>query len=223
MNDKELRRSKDRTNSYPFALAVHFGRRYLSGISSMRRPKKLFPAPQTIGSITTTRSTIKRGSEKTITRELKFVRNQLLFTFIFLVTTCFGQVDSLSIYSSALNHYNSHLNVSKIDTNEIFIESNNGITEKLPKQIGNRKVTILTWENQESIYKKNNNKIRHVKIFPARINGDLVEVSFTPYFGEYKGKKKGYHLAVSDWVTIQFKFDCAENKFKYWKTVTGGI
>lgn len=106
---------------------------------------------------------------------------------------------------------------------EIFIESNNGITEKLPRQVGQRPVTILTWENQKDVYNRNNNKIRHLKVFPARTKDDLIEINFTPYFGEYKGKKKGYFLSVSDWVIIQFKFDCEEKNFKYWNTKTGGI
>jgi len=139
-----------------------------------------------------------------------------------LTVNCFGQVDTTSIYSQALKYYNAHLD--KIQSgSEIFIENNDGITEKLPGQVGNRQVTILTWENQKDIYGKNNNKIRHVKIFPARTKDDLIEVNFTPYFGEYKGKKKGYFLAASDWVTIQFKLDCSDNKFKYWNTKTGGI
>jgi len=151
------------------------------------------------------------------------MKTGLLLIFVSLTTLCFGQVDTTSIYSIALKYYNTHLDKVKSDTNEIFIENNKGITEKLPGQIGNRQVTILTWGNQTAVYAKHDNKIRHVKIFPARTKGDLIEINFTPYFGEYKGKKKGYFLSVSDWVTIQFKFDCSDNKFKYWNTKTGGI
>ncbi|MBX2897991.1 MAG: hypothetical protein KF763_21290 [Cyclobacteriaceae bacterium] len=151
------------------------------------------------------------------------MKTALLLTFVTLATTCFGQVDTTSIYSIALKYYNAHLDNVKSGTNEIFIESNNGITEKLPLQIGDRQVTILTWENQKDVYAKHGNKIRHVKIFPARTKDDLIEINFTPYFGEYKGKKKGYFLEVSDWVTIQFKFDCSDSRFKYWNTKTGGI
>ncbi len=135
----------------------------------------------------------------------------------------FGQVDSTSIYYQALKFYNAHLDKSMASQKEIFIENNNGITEKLPRQIGQRTVTILTVENQKQVYNRNKNKIRHLKVFPARTKDDLIEINFTPYFGEYKGKKKGYFLAVSDWVIIQFKFDCVENRFKYWNTKTGGI
>ncbi|HEY3403642.1 MAG TPA: hypothetical protein VGK59_09665 [Ohtaekwangia sp.] len=151
------------------------------------------------------------------------MKTVLLLTFVTLATTCFGQIDTISIYSIALKYYNAHLDKEKSGTTEIFIESNNGITEKLPGQIGDRQVTILTWENQLDVYAKHDNKIRHVKIFPATTKDDLIEVNFTPYFGEYKGKKKGYFLALSDWVTVQFKFDCSDNKFKYWNTKTGGI
>jgi len=151
------------------------------------------------------------------------MKTGLLSILVLLTTTCSGQVDTTSIYSIALKYYNTQLDKVKSGTTEIFIESNNGITEKLPEQIGDRKVTILTWENQKDVYAKHDNKIRHVKIFPARTKDDLIEINFTPYFGEYKGKKKGYFLAVSDWVTIQFKFDCSDSRFKYWNTKTGGI
>jgi len=151
------------------------------------------------------------------------MKTGLLLILVLLTTTCSGQVDTASIYSIALKYYNTQLDKVKSETPEIFIESNNGITEKLPGQIGNRQVTILTWENQKDVYAKHDNKIRHLKIFPARTKDDLIEINFTPYFGEYKGKKKGFFLEVSDWVTIQFKFDCSDNKFKYWNTKTGGI
>lgn len=151
------------------------------------------------------------------------MKTGILSILVLLTTACSGRVDTASIYSIALKYYNTQLDKLKSETTEIFIESNTGITEKLPGKIGNRQVTILTWENQKDIYAKHNNKIRHVKIFPAGTKDDLIEVRFTPYFGEYKGKKKGYFLGVSDWVTIQFKFDCSDNKFKYWNTKTGGI
>lgn len=151
------------------------------------------------------------------------MKTGILLIFVTLTTLCFGQVDTTSIYSIALKYYNAHLDKVKSGTNQIFIENNNGITGELPERIGGRQVIILTWENQRSIYATNDNKIRHVKIFPASVNNDLIEVDFIPYVGEYRGKRKGYLLSVSDWVIIQFKFDCSDNKFKYWNTKTGGI
>ena len=136
---------------------------------------------------------------------------------------CYSQIDSTSIYFQALQYYNLHLENIKSGEEKIFIERNNSITEKLPKQVGRRQVIILTSENQKDIYKEHHNKIRHVKIFPARTTDDMIEINFTPYFGEFKGKRKGYFLAVSDWVIIQFKFDCNERKFIYFNTKTGGI
>lgn len=136
---------------------------------------------------------------------------------------CFGQVDSTSLYYQALISYNDYLDTYMPDEKEIYVEYNNGITDKLPRLVGQRSVTIITWENQKEIYEKNGNKIRHVKIFPARTKDDLIEINITPYFGEYKGKRKGINLGLSNWVTVQFKFDCDKNKFKYFNTKTGGI
>lgn len=152
-----------------------------------------------------------------------FMRIILLTILTISAINCFGQVDTTSIYFQALKYYSVYLDKVQSGPAEIFIETNNGITENLPGRVGNREVTILTWENQKDVYAKNQNKIRHVKIFPASTKGDLIEVNFTPYFGEYRRKKKGYLLNVSDWVIIQFKFDCTDNKFKYWNTKTGGI
>jgi hypothetical protein len=145
---------------------------------------------------------------------------------IFLLTwtaNSFGQADSTSLYSKALRYFNDYLDKYMPDEKEIYIEPNNGITEKLPKQVGQRLVTIITWENQKEIYKRNENKIRHVKMFPARTKDSLIEINITPYFGEYIGKKKGYNLGLSNWVTIQFQFDCDKNEFKYLSTKAGGI
>jgi hypothetical protein len=115
------------------------------------------------------------------------MKTGLLLSFVILATPCFGQLDTTSIYSIALKYYNAHLDKVKSGTNEIFIESNDGITEKLPGRVGDRQVTILTWENQINVYANHDNKIRHVKIFPVQTKDDLIEINFTPYFGEYKG------------------------------------
>jgi hypothetical protein len=151
------------------------------------------------------------------------MRKLITILFLGLTINSFGQADTASIYYQALFYYNSHLDISKSKSTEIFIENNDGITDKLPSIIGNRTVTILTGKNQKEIYNKNNNKIVHVKIFPARIKNNIIEIGFTPYSGEFKGRRKGYYLSVGDWIIIQFKYDCIDNTYKYYKTVTGGI
>jgi len=151
------------------------------------------------------------------------MKNLLILLLLLLTINSFGQADSASIYYKALYYYNAQLDSLKSRSTEIFIENNDGITDKLPVHTGNRKVTVLTWENQEEIYKRNNNKLVHVKIFPAKIKDSLVEITFIPYHGEYKGKRKGYFLSVGDWIKIQFKYDCTDNTFKYYQTVCGGI
>jgi hypothetical protein len=151
------------------------------------------------------------------------IKYGLVIFFFTWAADSFGQTDSTNLYFQALKYYNEYLDKHCPDEKEIYIEANNGITEKLPGQIGQRTVTIMTSENQKGIYTRNGNKIRHVKMFPARTKDSLIEINITPYFGEYKGKKKGYNLGVSNWVTIQFKFDCTKNEFRYFNTKTGGI
>jgi hypothetical protein len=135
----------------------------------------------------------------------------------------FGQTDSTSIYFNALIQYNRVLDSENSNDEEIIIEATDEITTKLPMYVGTRTVTILTSSNSRKIYKKHNNKITHVKIFAARIEDDLLVVNITPYSGEYFGSRKGYALSIGNWLTVQFKFDCTENKFKYYNTKTAGI
>jgi len=151
------------------------------------------------------------------------MKRGLLILFVTLTINSFGQVDSTNIYYQAFKYYRYHLDKENSQGTDIFIENNDGITEKLPLQVGQHHVTILTWENQKEVYSKHHNKISLVKIFPAQTKDDVIEIRFTPFHGQYKGKKKGYFLAVSDRVIIQFKFDNIEKKFKYWDTKTDGI
>ena len=151
------------------------------------------------------------------------MRTFLIILLLISTINSFGQEDSTSIYYKAIFFYNLQLDSAKSHETEIFIENNDGITDKLPAQIGSRKITILNWNNQKQIYNKNNNKIMHVKASPAQTKDNIIEIIFTPYHGEYKGKRKGYFLGLSDWVIIQFKFDCEKKNFTYFKTETGGI
>jgi hypothetical protein len=148
-----------------------------------------------------------------------------LLTIILIIWTSnsFAQEDSTSLYYQALWYYNISLDKSNSKETELFIEKNDGITEKLPTIIGTRTITILTWNNQKEVYERNNNRINQIKIFPARIKGDLIEVVITPYHGNYLGKRKGLELSLSDWVIIQFKYDCDKKKYIYYATTEGGI
>jgi hypothetical protein len=151
------------------------------------------------------------------------MRNVITILILVLAIKSMGQADSTSIYYKALYYYNAQLDSLKSKSKEIFVESNNGITDKFPVLIGNRTVTVITWNNQKEIYNKNDNKIVHVKVFPAKTKDNIIEIWFVPYSGEYKGKRKGYYLSFGDWIIIQFKYDCEDNFFRYYKTVTGGI
>lgn len=151
------------------------------------------------------------------------MKKWVLIVFLGVGMSSFAQVDSSGLYFQALVYYNSHLDSLNSSSTEIFIENNDGITDRFPSIIGTRTVTILTRRNQREVYKKNNNKIRHVKIFPARISGEIIEVVLAQYVGKFKRNKQAYLLSAGEWVIIQFKYDCTDGKCKYFKTVTGGI
>ena len=136
----------------------------------------------------------------------------------------FGQEDSTNIYYKALWYYNAHLDSIKSKESELYISYSKGITENLPKQIGKRRIVIVTKRNQVRIYKANKNFIIHTTIFPsAPAKEDRAEVFIIPYIGEYKGKRKGINLVLSDWIVIQFKYDLENKTYKYVTTLTGGI
>jgi hypothetical protein len=151
------------------------------------------------------------------------MKKLLISILIIWTTNSLAQEDSTSLYYQAIWYYNINLDKMNSKETELFIENNDGITEKLPKSIGNRIITILTWKNTKDIYKRNNNRLNHIRIFPARIKEDLIEVVITPYHGMYLGKRKGLNLALSDWVIIQFKYDCEKKKYIYYATIGGGI
>ena len=151
------------------------------------------------------------------------MRTVFLLTLVTLTANCFGQVDTTNIYSQALKYYNIHLDKDKFGEAEIFIEDDSEITDKLPEKIGNRQVTILTWKNQRDIFLKHNKWLGYIKVYPAMTKDNLIEIYFTRHSGEYKGKRKGIRVSDSGWVIIQFKFDCSDNKFKYWNTKTDEI
>lgn len=110
-------------------------------------------------------------------------------------------------------------NSSSFET--IFVEKNDYI-DHIPTKIGNRKVVFLTAKNSFKIYKKNKNSIRHLKVFPMKLAGDTIEITFTPYYGKYKNRRT-LSLALSDWTKIYFKFDCNSRTWKYLKSENGGI
>ena len=152
------------------------------------------------------------------------MRTIITILFVTLTINSFGQEDSTSIYYKALWYYNSHLDSIKSNESELYISYSKGITENLPKQIGGRRIFIITKRNKVKIYKNNDNFIIETTIFESRlVKDDVTEVCITPYIGEYKGKRKGIYLALSDWVIIQFKYDTENKTYNYLTTLTGGI
>jgi hypothetical protein len=142
---------------------------------------------------------------------------------LFLVLVCtpiksIAQSDSTNIYYQALKYYNRHLDEIKSAEKEIFVDKDPGFTEKLPKKIGNRKVTILTASNSRDHYKRNKNKIKYVKISLGEIIEDKIDIKFLPHYGEFKGQKKGFEILTSEYIFIHFQFDCQEKRFKYHST-----
>lgn len=135
----------------------------------------------------------------------------------------FGQRDSSDIYYKALEYYLLHLDSIDSKTNELFIEEAVGMTTGFPKQIRQRTITIITWDNKKEIYRSHNDKIQHIVISPATLVDNKILIQFNPLFGQYRGKKKGYFLEISDWVIIKFQYDCNDKSFKYFATETGGI
>jgi hypothetical protein len=156
------------------------------------------------------------------------VKKVLLILILSQATACLGQ-DSTNIYLKSLELYNLYMDQNDPTKKTIYIEASDGITHNFPSHIGTRSIVILTWENKIEVYKRNNNRISHVRILPAKVKNEMIEITFIPYRGTYKGRKyylfghRRFYLALSDWVLFQFKFDCNENEFSYHKTSSSGI
>jgi hypothetical protein len=104
---------------------------------------------------------------------------------------------------------------------KIYLETTD-LFDSIPKFVNGKEVIVLNASNFKRIYRKNNNRLIHLKIFPMEIKEGQIEITFTPYHGELK-RRKNLNLALSDWTNVYFSFDCENNSWYYDRTENGGI
>ncbi len=101
-----------------------------------------------------------------------------------------GQSRSNKLYFEALEQYNKYVDTVNPKTHTLFVEDAGTITDKFPEKVGNRKLVLLTYQNQQKIYQANNNTLIHVKIFPMKVEDNELFIHITPYHGSYGGKRR---------------------------------
>jgi hypothetical protein len=152
---------------------------------------------------------------------------------LILIISClkgFGQDnENEKIYLQALDRYAVEMdsfyykNSKEINKKIIYLEKPNFIDFKtLPSKIGNYKIVLLTKDNLEEIYHKENFKLYHTRIFPIEITEGKLMIGIIPYHGEMKNGKD-LSLGLSDGTSVYFKYDCNLKTFVHDKTENWGI
>ena len=102
----------------------------------------------------------------------------------------------------------------------IFLERTD-LIQNLPSDILGVEVVELG-DNWKEIYRKNGNRLTHLKIFPIEIEEGLIKVTLAPYHGELK-KRNNLQLGFSDWTSVYFEYDCSKRLWVYDRTENDGI
>ncbi len=155
--------------------------------------------------------------------------------FIFIFCILGGQISAKaqvgyqtdSLYIAALSYYlitcdSNHQKFPhiypQIDT--LFLERTDEIKE-VPSVIEGKAIIELTKENFRKTYRKHRNRLTHTKVFPIEIIGSEIEITIIPYHGAWG--KKTLSLALSDWTSVYFKYDCDKRSWVFSRVETGGI
>lgn len=109
----------------------------------------------------------------------------------------------------------------RTDYRRMLVEKDAEITESLPSQFGDYRVEYLDKQTQIDRYKKLRKQFSILKIHPLRNEGSrlkiIVSVSYLTY------KKNRLVLAVSDWSSVEFRYDCEKQNFVISEVKLGGI
>ena len=134
--------------------------------------------------------------------------------------------ESKEIYLEALNQYTLQIDSlyagnTNHEGNTIYLELP-GSLDGLPNSLNGYQIVALTRENIKQVYRSNNNSLIHTKLFPMKVEGGRMVVSFIPYSGLRKWNGN-LHLSLGGGVQIYFKHDCQKESFEYEKVVSWGI
>ncbi|PVY38207.1 hypothetical protein [Pontibacter virosus] len=153
----------------------------------------------------------------------------ILLVYLFVVSTLVSSAqanEGNEIYSEALNQYTLQLDSlyagnRNHEGNTIYLEIPDFVNG-IPNMVNGYQITVLTRENIKQVYKANNNSLIHTKLFPMKVEGGRMVVSFIPYSGLRKWNGN-LHLSLGSGVQIHFKYDCQKESFEYERVVSWGI
>lgn len=112
-------------------------------------------------------------------------------------------------------------NAVRTDYRHMYVEKDPPITDRLPSNFGDYRVEFLDLKAQADLYKKVRKEFALLKIYPIQNLGPRLELTINVYYFSFRKHKWTYGL--SDWSTVEFRFDCDKQKFVVSSVKLGGI
>lgn len=153
----------------------------------------------------------------------------LLFVCFFVASSLVAHAqlhESKEIYLEALNQYtlqsdSLYAGNRNHESKTIYLELS-GDLDGLPDSLNGYRIVILTQENIKQVYRANNNRLIHTKLFPLRVETGRIVVSFIPYSGVRKWNGN-LDLSLGNGAHVHFQYDCQSESFEYERVVSWGI
>jgi hypothetical protein len=109
----------------------------------------------------------------------------------------------------------------RTDYHNMTVEQDPTITKELPSQFGDYRLTYLDASNQIAKYQTVGKAFSILRIHPMQNDGARLEIQVSVYYFSYEKRRLAY--ALSDWSTVEFRFDCEKQKFLISSVKLGGI
>lgn len=108
-----------------------------------------------------------------------------------------------------------------IDYRHMLVQKDPIITDDLPTEFENHSIEFVDDQELVNRYRKLNKPFAVLRISPIRNQGNVLNVVVTTYFFSYKAHRVQFGL--SDWSTVEFRYDCKESAFVVGSVKLGGI
>ena len=155
----------------------------------------------------------------------------IFLVIIFCAFNTFSQVKAMpmtesNLYARALNaciakeaEAYGKPGTNRADYENLIVESNIYLTDKLPKQFGQTKIEYLNANELRQRFEKTREKIPVLSLRPIINEGTTLVISIGNYWFSYKKKSYAYALEVG--CTVRFNFDgrqqsIALTKIDFW-------
>lgn len=107
------------------------------------------------------------------------------------------------------------------DYHHIFVETDPPVTDGLPPESAGYRVEYLDVRGLIARYQKLKKEFAILKIFPIKNEAGRLSVGINVYYFSYKKRHLMYGL--SDWSSVEFRFDCDRQEFVISAVKLGGI